>query len=257
MGRDSTALVHAVAGRPLFCLERRERVLPAAVVREALAERVAAIEASEGRAVGRRERAELREQVVFELLPRAFTRAQRLFAWIEPRQGLLLVGSPSPRRAEELLATLREALGSLPLGRLETVHAPAEVMTRWLAQGSLPKGFAPGGECELRDRAEAASTIRVRNRDLLAAELRSHLAEGMAVTRLALLWEGGVEFVLGADLSLKRLRFADELAERAERCEDPRAQLDADFALWSGVLAELLAALLPLFGGAAEPAQAA
>ena len=58
-------------------LKREERVLPGAVIKTVLDEKIAKIEAEEARKVGRKERQELKEQIIDDLLPRAFTRASR------------------------------------------------------------------------------------------------------------------------------------------------------------------------------------
>ena len=82
-GGDGELLVHAAQGYLMVCLQRQDKVLPAAVVNEALAERLADIKAREDRVPGKKERTELKDEVIFELLPRAFSRSGRLFAYID------------------------------------------------------------------------------------------------------------------------------------------------------------------------------
>ena len=53
----------------IVALKREDKVLPGAVVRDLLAEKVAAIEAAEARNVGRKEKLELKEQIIDDLLP--------------------------------------------------------------------------------------------------------------------------------------------------------------------------------------------
>ena len=61
-------------------------------MRELLEERIEAIEANEGRQVKGREKRELREALVLEMLPRAFVRSRLQYAWIDPRGQLLFEG---------------------------------------------------------------------------------------------------------------------------------------------------------------------
>ena len=59
--------------------------------------------------------------------------------------------------------------------------------------------------------------------------------------------------MLGSDLVLRRLRFADQLVDaHAELKEDILAKRDADFLLMSETLAELWPELLTAFGGLEE-----
>ena len=44
LGEDTETLVHAANGRFLLCMRREEKLLPATVVREQVAERIAQIE---------------------------------------------------------------------------------------------------------------------------------------------------------------------------------------------------------------------
>ena len=66
LGRDGQTLVHAANGCLMVCARREERLLPASVVREVLADRVAEIEEAESREVRRKEQAVLRDQITAE-----------------------------------------------------------------------------------------------------------------------------------------------------------------------------------------------
>ena len=81
-------------------------------------------------------------------------------------------------------------------------------------------------------------------------EIRAHIESGKQVQRLALNWQDRVDFVLGADLVLRRLRFAEELTQANDDInDDPLARRDADFLLLGETLGELWSALIAAFGG--------
>ena len=63
LGDGTEALVHAAAGRLLLCLRREEKILPASVIREQLAEKVETIEQEEGRKVYRKEKLRLKDAI--------------------------------------------------------------------------------------------------------------------------------------------------------------------------------------------------
>ena len=67
VGGESTELVHAAAGRLLVKLKREEKLLPSTVVREQLEEKVALIEEQEGRKVYRKERLNLKDEIIQDL----------------------------------------------------------------------------------------------------------------------------------------------------------------------------------------------
>ncbi|MFT7287243.1 MAG: recombination associated protein RdgC [Halieaceae bacterium] len=251
LGEGTQTLVHAADGRFLICLRREEKILPSSVVRDLLNERVEAIEAQQGRKVYRKERLSLKDEVVQDCLPRAFSRLVELRIIIDPQARWVFVDSSSAGRAEDTLNLLRECIGSFPVIPPLTRQAPAAAMSSWLTQSSLPQDFTVGDECELRDGTEQAAVIRCRGVDLFSDELRQHLQGGMQVVRLALHWQEQLQFVLGEDLCLRRMKFADALVKENDELmdEDRLARLDADFALMAPALVALQDRLIVLFGG--------
>jgi recombination associated protein RdgC len=249
LGEGTSALVHAAGDCLLVCARRQERLLPASVVAETVDDRAREIEETEARGVGRKERRQLREQVLLELLPRAFTRSRRVSAYADRKTGWLLVDAASSKAAEELVELLRETLGSLPAHPPRPAVAPEVLMTRWVTDGDLPSGLVLGDECELRDVRDEHSVVRCRGQDLTGDEISTHLRAGKQVVKLGLDWQERLAFLLQDDLSLKRLRFADELIKDAmnEGLEDEAARLDAEFVIMSHELRGLLERLDELF----------
>lgn len=252
LGRKAVDLAHEVSGRLLICLRTEERVLPATVINQTLAERIAMIEDQQGRMVRRREKQELRDQLVQELLPRALTRDRLGYAYLDPAAGWLAVDSASPRGVEEITGMLRKTLGALSVAPLRVAWPPTAVMTAWLTQNGAPTEFALGDVCELREGGDGSGVVRCRGQDLTGEEMRGHLQAGKQVTRLGLSWDGRVAFVLDEALILRRLQFLDVVREslRDTAAPSPEAVADAEFALMTGELALLLPRLLELFGGA-------
>jgi recombination associated protein RdgC len=84
--------------------------------------------------------------------------------------------------------------------------------------------------------------------------VETHLHAGRQVARLAVRWDERVSLVLGEDLCLRRLKFADELMKENEDIPeaDHAARVDADFALMSDAVSGLQERIIALFGGAAE-----
>ena len=77
----SEQLCFASNGCFLLCLRREEKILPASVVNDMLAEKVEQIEAEEARSVNRREKKQLKEDIFMGLLPRAFSRCRARSDW--------------------------------------------------------------------------------------------------------------------------------------------------------------------------------
>lgn len=249
-GREATELVHVSNGRIMLCLRREDRILPSAVVREHVEEKAEAIALAESRPVGRKERQRLKDEVLTDLLPRAFTRSSHLYAYIDPGEDWVVVDSGTAKRAEELLSALRETLGSLRVRPLAVNQSPATVLTRWIEDAPLP-GFALGDEFELKEPVDKGGVMRGRRIDLASPEVRSHLDAGMQVAKLAVEWEERIGCILCDDLGIRRLRFLDLVMQEASdvEAEDAVARFDADFALMGLELARFIPAVVGAFGG--------
>ncbi len=203
-----------------------------------------------GKRPGARERKRLKEEVLTDLLPRAFIRLSKRNAYLDTAQGWLVVDTASRKAAEESVSQLREALGSFPAVPMAAEESPRALMTDWLAHGKLPKGLSLSDECELRDPVEAGAVVRCRRQELETDEVREHLKSGKQVFQLGLVFDERLAFTLGEDLVVRKLRFLDlvqnELGETEK--ENAAAELDAVFALMSLELRRLFAKLEEWFG---------
>lgn len=242
------------AGYILLCARKEEKVLPAAVINEIVAERIQALEDEQMRPVRRKERVQIKEEVMQDLLPKAFTKSGLTYAYIAPRDGWLVVDASSAKRAEELIALLRRSLERFPVQPPMVKMNPATVMTAWLTGDMSPAPFMPQDQCELRDPGEEGSVVRCRRQDLGAEEILKHIEVGKQVVRLAVGWNDRLSCVIGEDLAVKRLRFEDVVAEELDHldAEDEAAAVDAQFALMTLELAKFYPSLLEAFGGEEE-----
>jgi recombination associated protein RdgC len=249
-GRGEEVMVHRVGDYALLVLGREDRILPNSVVSDELATRLKKITEKEGRKIGSKERRRLKEEVLTDLLPRAFTKLSRTCAYLAVKSGWLAVDSASRKAGEEATGQLREALGSFPAVPMAAEESPRALMTDWLIRGKLPAGLVLGDECELRDPAETGAVVRCRRQDLETDEVREHLKSGKQVFQLGLVFEDRLGFVLGEDLTVRKLRFLDQVQDELGEttAESAVAELDAVFALMTLELERLLAKFESWFG---------
>ena len=241
LGKKSEAYSHAVNNFILLTMARQERLLPASVVREELQERVIEIQERESRRVGSKEKKELTERIEDELLPRAFTRTQKLDAWIDLKGGWLVVNTSSSTRAENFATLLRKTIGSLPVVPVKT-EAVSPVLTDWLSNYKLPEPFEIGDECEMKSLGDDAGIASFRKHELGTDEVKSNIETGKVVSKLALIWDRKISFVVSDDMVVKKLKFLDVLEEKMNE-EDPQSheeRVDIEFTLMTGELSKLI-----------------
>lgn len=232
-----------------FTVGGEDKLLPPAVLRDELAHRVAQITAEQFRQVGGRERKRIKEDVLTDLLPRAFVRTSRIAGYVDTANGWLVIDTASRKNAELVVTHLREALGSFPAIPLAPEEGPRVLMTDWLATGNLPAGLTLGDECELRDPASSTGAIvRCRMQDLQAEEVLEHLSNGKQVFQLGLVFDGRMSFVLGEDLIIRKLKFLDVVMEQRGDAEDAAHEAIGDLTLLTLELQRLFDQLASIFG---------
>ena len=101
-----------LGGALWFKVRIQQRVIPPAAITELLDENIAAIEKVEGRKVFRKEKAAIKDEIIFDMLPKAPIVSKYVRGYLSD-SGLLVVDSPSDTIVGHVLALIREASGGL------------------------------------------------------------------------------------------------------------------------------------------------
>lgn len=228
---------------------KEEKVLPAAVVREALEAKVAEIELLEGRKVGRKEQGDIKDELIFTLRPQAFSKRTDIWAYLDMKAGLLIVNSTNSGMTELLFKQLQTTLERFPMTPMMPQESPAAVMSNWLTNKELPAGLVTNDECEIQDGTEEKAQIRFKALEPLSEDVTRHIDQGMRVKSLALKWQDQFSLVLHEDLTLRRVKFDDTVKEQAfnDSQGGGLSDLDANFALMSLSLREFFKAYCQWF----------
>ena len=245
MGQHHDGFQHLCDGARWLTVGGEDKLLPGAVVNDLLQKKLAALEEKEGRKPGGRTRKRLKDELVTELLPRAFVRPVRSDALLDTKLGVIAVDTSSRKNAESVVSEIRRALGSFPALPVNAEVAPRAILTGWIAGDPLPDGLSLGDECELRDPTDSGAVVKVQRMELQGEEIGKHLEAGKQVARLALVLDDHVSFVLGEDLVVRKFKLLEGAVDQLESTdrEDVAAELDARFALMAGEFKRLLAVL--------------
>jgi recombination associated protein RdgC len=133
---------------------------------------------------------------------------------------------------------------------LNTQTSTAVAMADWLSTQSPPSGFTIDRECELKSSDESKAVVRYSRHPLDIEEVSAHINSGKVPTKLALTWMDRVSFVLTDTLQIKKIVFLDGVFDGTS--QEKEDSFDADAAIATGELSQLISELLSVLGGEAQ-----
>ncbi|WDS35334.1 recombination-associated protein RdgC [Pseudoxanthomonas sp.] len=244
-GRSEDVATHRAEDAIWVSVGGEDKILPGAVVNDLLARKLDEIEAKEGRRPGGKTRKRLKDDLLHELLPRAFVKPSRIDALLDLKCGFIAVDASSRKSAENVVSELRGVMGSFPAMPVNAEVAPQSILTGWIAGEPLPEGLSLGEECEMKDPIDGGAIVKCQHQELRCEEIDKHLEAGKQVTKLALILDDHISFVLGDDLIVRKLKFLEGAVDELENSQgdDLRAELEARFVLMAAEVRRLFVIL--------------
>lgn len=231
----------------VVAVKRTEKLLPAAVINEELLPKIEAAEQEKGRPLSRKEKQQLKEELQLSLLPRAFSRSTITHAYIDmtgSEMQQIIVDTASASKAEDVLALLRKAIGTLPaLPWLDNNKLNSQLQL-WLQNKSLPAELTLGHNAQLKAPDEEGAKAQFANHLLSADEVQSHLQDKL-VTKLQLSKAEVCDFTITDDGAITGIKWADAITAKNDEMgyEDLQARIEADLYLLTSELRSVLMAV--------------
>ena len=244
---SSDSLARRVNGADLLKLRSQSRVLPAAAINEELEKRIEDYQARMNEKPPAREKRRLKAETRDELLPKAMLKSDRIHGYVDPKLKLLGIDAANDAAAERFLLHLRKPFDRITFKPMK-FKRPVEELLNKIFFGSAPPRFALGRECRMQDPAEPRSVVRWSDFDLNDRTIRDHVAGGMRLTHLAIVYDNLLGCVLDEDGVIRKMRMLGADDDGPDD-DDPLARMDAEFVLMTGTLRHMLADMKKLLGG--------
>lgn len=249
-GEKHGQLVEAIGDQWMLSLCIQSKLLPTGVVKEEVDKRIEQISHREGRRPGKKEVREIKESVILDLLPKAFSKKELVSIWIDRKNKLVVIDTASQSKCDSTTSALIKSLDGLAIGLLQTQMSPSTCMSQWLLDDDPPASFSVDSECELKSNDERRSAVKYSRHQLDTDEVKQHLTHGKSPTQLAMTWSERVSFVLTGNMALKKVAFIETplMKKKAGGDEDP---FDGNGAIVTGELSKLIPDLIEALGGEA------
>ncbi|MFA5960187.1 MAG: recombination-associated protein RdgC [Tatlockia sp.] len=248
--------VSEIAGCSLFHLGKEERILPRGVIKRLLAERIQSLEIQQGRTVKRAEKAQMAEDLEFELLPKSFCVQKQFPALLDSMTNRLIINTASNTQASQLTALLRKTIPSIQIEPIIPNDNLAIKFAQWIAEpDSLPASLQLASDCQLFALDDEKKRFNCKGYELPAQEILTLLSQGLVASEISLIWNERIQFTLTKDLTFKRLKCLDYLIDEfndISQQEEEDQQHDAELMLFSGELRSLFTDLLQQLSRKAE-----
>ena len=229
-------------GHLLLRIKKESKILPAPVIKQALLEKIDKQEQALSRKLTKNEKATLKDEVMIDLMPRAFSKYNHYWLWIDTHNKRIIIDCSSFKQAEDILAILRKQLGALALTPLSIDTPLEQVMTTWVKEKLNFAPFLLGDQAELKDPLEGNGIISCKNQDITSDEMLIHFDSGKWITKIKIIDERGVNFSICNDYTFKKIKFdSSVLDENADFCIDEYdKKLEADFFIMANVLSKTI-----------------
>ncbi len=243
---NSSLLARRLNGADLLRLRSQSRVLPPSVVNEELEVRIDEFQKRMGEAPSPREKRRLKAEARDELMPKAMLKSDRIWVYVDLKERLMGVDAAQDSSAERVVRRLQAAIDGVSIQPLQFHKSVDELLTGIFFDDAPPQ-FAVGRECRMQDLADAGSIVRWTEFDLGEQAIRNHVASGMRLTHLAIVYDNILGCVLNENGVISKMRFLG--MDDDEHGADPMARQDAEFVLVTGTLRKLLGDLKKQLGG--------
>lgn len=244
-------MIHEVAGSAMICMGKEERILPRGVINKMLQERIQQIEQQHGRSVKRAEKAQIAEDLEFELLPKSFCVQKKLSALLDTVNQRLIINTSSVNQATQLTALLRKSVAGITIEPVSIKENLALRFAEWInTPETLPEDFQLASDCLLFSLEDEKKRIHCKGYELPAEEILTLLSQGMATAEISLIWKERIQFTLTHEFVFKKLKSLDYLLDdfsEIKELEEEYQHQDAALTLLTGELRELNNALLTMF----------
>jgi len=240
----------------ILCMVVTSKVLKPAAIRREVDIIAKQLEKDESRSVGRKERMQIKDDVIIKALPSALSEETRIYAYIDWQANMLVIDQHSIAKCDKFTSSLRDAIGSLPIVPMQAASMPEMVMSSWITNNSSPPDMELNGDAIFKNPTDLSQTARVHHVEINGAGVAGLLDDGMIPQEVSLCWHlseaSCIDFKVTDTVTLKSIKFSDELIDDGAEYEDAEQSYQASMIINCSTITRAIQECFRLFGGMSE-----
>lgn len=231
-----------VQGHSLLKLRIESKLLPSSVIKKKTSERIEQLEQKLGRSATKSEKHCVKDEVIIDLLPVAFTKDQYVYVWINDKDKFIAVETASFKKAEDVLALIRKELGALALKPLSVENNISFTLKEWVCNDNTPPNFFVLNDAMLADPLDGNGKIKLIDENITAEEVKSYLNGGREIKSLSFSYKQQTVFTVNTELVFSKISYSSEMLDENSdiSLDDKAKRIEADFFLVANELANLI-----------------
>lgn len=211
-------LFQSIHGYHLCLFGKEERILPPMVIQNLLEQKILELSQQRGYPVKRHEKQQLKQDIEFNLLPKAFCVQKKQIILFDQKQKRLFIESTSPQQIDMILSLIHKTLGqNLQITPLATEIELMGLWLKWLDQPkTLPHFLSFADRMQWVDGENQRKQVKLQGYDWEQDSTQEWLGKGLIPQELSFTWRDTLQFTLSPSLVFKRITALPSLQEELE-----------------------------------------
>lgn len=200
---------------------KEERILPSAVIQNLLDKKTLELNQNRGYPVKRHEKQQLKQDLEFEMLPKAFCVQKKVGLLFDSKRQRLYIESTSPQQIEMILAFIHKTIGQgIEITQISAKDDLLELWMGWLFnRKNLPHFLELSDRMQWVDSDNHRKQIRCQGYDWEEDSVNDWLKKGLIPQELSFTWREKLQFSLTPKFIFKRVQALPSLQEELDANE--------------------------------------
>lgn len=221
VSKESKRLVLSNPGHLIVCVRLITKDVPGNVINSELEKKMDEFEQNKGYPMPRRQKRQVKEEIKFQLLPKAFAKTKDVNVWFDLSRKRMHIDTSSEKVADEVVVYLSRTLESNTSLR-EFAQKPESKMTEWVRLGDICDSLELGDRAVLKTNP---AEVRFNHHDLTEDTVQKHIVQGKKVTELGLCFKESITFRLKSNGHIAGIKFIDVEQEATEELSEDASML--------------------------------